>query len=238
MTTKRKTATCKNCSVIFSAYRSHREPKYCSSACYDEARTGAKRGHYSEPQIKQCVACQQEFYVGSTRSGCKIKRQKYCSNTCKNQGRTVTPKQTAKELGLIDLGYLTGFMDGEGTISLQYHTHGIRLRVSAANTHRSTLERIKEITGVGAVFVAHKATERSQESYTWSVSSRAAYGLLQQMLPYLQIKREQAELCISAYERLLQPHLKFDKTWQQEYLDKIAKLNSRGAAKIALLREG
>lgn len=232
-----KTVLCQHCSKEFSAYVTHRDAKYCSGECYRLARVGVKRGSRTPIITKQCIACGQDFLTGSSRSGLAKRTARYCSLLCRNKGRVVPSKQTARILTEAQKGYVAGFMDGEGTISLQWHTHGLRLRLSAVNTNKEALDKLCEWTGAGAVFIGHEQTEKRQRTYTWSYSSRVAYEVLQQILPHLIIKKEQALLCMSAYERLQDHRQKFDTRWQKEYLAQITKLNARGVAKLAILQE-
>lgn len=59
-------------------------------------------------------------------------------------------------------------------------------------------------------------------------NSEAAESILQQVRPYLRIKHEQADICLDAQERLRNPALKADRSWQYEYRDRVRALNQRG----------
>jgi hypothetical protein len=46
--------------------------------------------------------------------------------------------------------------------------------------------------------------------------------------PYLIIKREQADLALATQERLRHPAFKADRTWQEEWRQRMKQLNARG----------
>jgi hypothetical protein len=60
------------------------------------------------------------------------------------------------------------------------------------------------------------------------VNADGAESVLRQALPYFVTKRPQAELAISFQERLRDPALKADRSWQLEALARMKRLNRRG----------
>ena len=59
-------------------------------------------------------------------------------------------------------------------------------------------------------------------------SGGAALSLLEQILPYLIVKKPQAELAILFQNKLSNPADKADRNWQKETKDKMALLNHKG----------
>jgi hypothetical protein len=102
--------------------------------------------------------------------------------------------------------------------------------VCITNCDYGVLDWVMQKTGVGAS-VMRKARENvnCRLSYQWVCYSEAAESLLRQLLPYLQIKRRQAELAISVQERLRVPAEKADRSWQAEVVSISKGLNKRGA---------
>lgn len=66
--------------------------------------------------------------------------------------------------------------------------------------------------------------------FRWELGSLQAAELLKQILPYLQIKREQAELFIELTELKLKskPSHRFAEERQFEIVERIRELNQRG----------
>ena len=106
-----------------------------------------------------------------------------------------------------DLAYLAGFFDGEGCVAAYVlkrpptaksrAVRGTRLYVTAANTDRRPLDRFAERFG-GAVYVSDKGGTRTdgfnrRESFVWMLWGKAAQAALAEMLPFLVVKKAQAE---------------------------------------------
>lgn len=97
------------------------------------------------------------------------------------------------------LGYIAGFVDGEGSIGLKkigvegyYGAH-----VKVVNTNRNILDALMDVTCIGKVSLCGKATEKHKSSYIWRVHSVVdIYCLLLSIEPYLYIKKPQAKLAI------------------------------------------
>ena len=98
----------------------------------------------------------------------------------------------------MDVRYLAGLFDGEGYVSLcrhHIHTSSIALKVGVVNTYRPVLEEIKSLFG-GAIYTIRKETERHRQCYSWVATTTFAETFLKAVLPYLHIKRRQAEIGI------------------------------------------
>lgn len=96
------------------------------------------------------------------------------------------------------LSYLAGFLDGEGCIQIsktqrknynpEYH-----LSLTASQIHPEPLKMLKYKFG-GSIFVRKSSTGRNLG--VWGVSAKQAAKVLEEILPYLVVKKEQAELAI------------------------------------------
>jgi hypothetical protein len=99
-----------------------------------------------------------------------------------------------------DLAYLAGLLDGEGTLGVYGRTEkGRREYVVAcvvANTSTTLMEWL--VTKFGGSYKARKQTNKGWKvCYGWSIHDRRKIAdLLPHVLPYLVIKKEQAELML------------------------------------------
>ncbi len=95
-----------------------------------------------------------------------------------------------------DLIYLAGLIDGDGSVCIcktQRKTASYLLRVQVDMTHESTIEWIGQRFG-GTVRLHKANTKRpnNRDSYVWIVSQENAGKVLDDILPYLKTKKEQA----------------------------------------------
>ena len=110
-----------------------------------------------------------------------------------------------------DLAYAAGFFDGEGSIGIYHHRKKTcksgwqnGLRVRGYNTNEMVIRWFEYNFG-GSVH-KKKAEANRQQGYVWNADSRIAYQFLKQVLPYLKVKKSQAELALSFQERRQPTH--------------------------------
>ena len=109
-----------------------------------------------------------------------------------------------------ELAYTAGFFDGEGSISIIKYNPSVRcsiptfsLVVKVTNNDKVVLEQLKGWFG-GSV----SPQNRGYRTYEWQVTSLLAKSFLEQVLPYLIIKKDRACLGIefqkhkSSYKKL------------------------------------
>lgn len=229
--TKPGRAVYKECEFCLAGFRvcpSNTANRFCSRKCYNLSRKGVKTGMRTEVTVATCPACLKGFLQGSSRSGYSLKRNKFCSIECKSVGRIIPAKQVAKEIDLQWLSYVAGILDGEGCIGVTWHSRGIRIRVAVANTSRALIDKLVELTGLGCVAFRPRPNVKHKDVYTWIIQSGGALSVLKQCRPFLVVKAEQADIAIEAHERLQQPHMRFDLTWQKEFKERMNALNKRG----------
>lgn len=99
----------------------------------------------------------------------------------------------------IQLAYLAGFFDGEGTISILKRKKGNWnvshfIRVSIGQKDGATLDWVKENFG-GNVY-----NVKRDNSFTWAISDFKAYEFVKTISPFLRYKKPQADLAIKFYE--------------------------------------
>ena len=201
--------------------------KYCSPACSYASREGKPRPSMQKRVTKACVVCGTEFETGG-RAGKSDKA--FCSTECRRKGRYRTGR-TCAELAPLDAAYLAGFWDGEGSFMLHGRNgpnSSISFRVVAVASKPQVIEWIVNVTGIGRVQVWDAKNPKWAPRWTWTVNGDGAESFTRQLLPYLKLKREQAELGVQFQERLRDPSMKADRAWQEDWRQRMRNLNQRG----------
>ena len=100
--------------------------------------------------------------------------------------------------------YIAGFVDGEGCVSItKWQGKNNRTPVYALNLIVSQsgiipLATLMNMTGVGSI---HRKKE-DPENCAWRINPRNAAALLKDILPYLIIRKEEAELAIEFQSKM------------------------------------
>lgn len=112
--------------------------------------------------------------------------------------------------GKVLLAYVAGIIDGEGCIGIK--TNGSQktgakfvIRVSIGHTSEWLISMIHMQFG-GSLYLKYAGSEHHKPAWGWELSSRKAESFLKLILPYLQIKRPQAELALSFQHRKVPGH--------------------------------
>ena len=98
-----------------------------------------------------------------------------------------------------DLAYVAGIIDGEGTITVVKNGQTSSLRVSVCNTNEWLINWLRFSFG-GSVYKFRKI-EKNKQAWQWMLTCRKARDFIVLVMPYLQIKRPQAELAIQFQNR-------------------------------------
>lgn len=105
----------------------------------------------------------------------------------------------------IDKAWLAAIVDGEGSICFQERERAteaphIGPRLSIVNTNRALLDRVTEITSVGAGSTPsprlRKDGNEGRPVFTWQVSNDKAARIIAAIRPYLVAKARQADLAL------------------------------------------
>ena len=118
----------------------------------------------------------------------KLTREQIRSITRQLNGSSPT-----REASDLEKAWSAGFFDGEGSINILNPTvaTGYRMKVTCAQKkHAAPLEKIHEIWGGR---IGHNA---KRDIFLWAASSVQASNFLQDILPYLLVKKDQAVLAI------------------------------------------
>jgi hypothetical protein len=224
-----KTLTCENCGKEFirDTRNLHKDSKYCSRKCYHAAKIGTTRPDLWKRTEKVCPVCGRTFITGGRAGNV---RQVTCSDECQRASR-YRHGMRANQLSPVDAAYIAGFVDGEGSILLTTRKGKAGLKMTVANTNRAIMDWLVSTVGVGSLSNHTKASERNKAGWLWQFNSEAAESLLIQILPYLHIKVEQAKLGLETQEKLRDPKLNSDRSWQMENIEKMHKLNARAGSK-------
>lgn len=113
--------------------------------------------------------------------------------------------------GVPECAYLAGIIDGEGCVGV-YHRAGPRYgraggtaRVYVCNTDRRILDWIAERFG-GNVYTSRASTQPGWKTvYAWQATGKPAASVINEVLPYLVAKREQALLALEFIETQTNP---------------------------------
>jgi len=106
-----------------------------------------------------------------------------------------------------DLAYCAGVIDSDGTIGVKKSSYGQRVvgdrrspgyseRVCVKQVERGAVDLLKQLFG-GTFYVEHPQAGARRSLYVWQVTDRNAAACLSAVLPYLRIKRLQAENCLA-----------------------------------------
>lgn len=105
------------------------------------------------------------------------------------------------------LAYLAGAMDSDGCISVKRSTYAMRVRGDAGAPVFSERVMFKQVTPEiptllkemfgGSFRVDNPSTPRGRKLYSWQATDLRAVECLRALLPYLRVKRAQAENCLA-----------------------------------------
>ena len=102
------------------------------------------------------------------------------------------------------LGYIAGFIDGEGTISIIKTGNSYKSIIAVYNTKIEALNYIKEKIGIGNVVPNYKTEKNNKHNMVFAYllhNDYVTYHLLNRLLPFLIVKKLQAELVIELCKR-------------------------------------
>lgn len=111
---------------------------------------------------------------------------------------------TRGKISKLTIQYVAGLFDGEGCVNI-YQTKkyvdnriGYELTIAIFNSHKEVIELLQENFG-GCVQKRERGLGRNENwkiGYSWKLSCNQAKNLLEKLLPFLIIKKEQAKIAV------------------------------------------
>lgn len=142
-----------------------------------------------------------------------------------------------KQLSEVEKAYLAGLVDGEGHIGLalgkktkSYHNETYMPNITITNTNLSLLTWIKETTSLGFIFLdSNSRNIKWKTKGCWKLRTNEQIVFLRSILPYLVIKKLQAELLIEFHSLLEERVLSEEKIILRKVIyEELMELNKRG----------
>ena len=130
------------------------------------------------------------------------------------------------------LSYMAGIVDGEGCIAINGSEHKQQLVVTVANSNEPLIRWIALHFG-GHTNINYSENEKHRNSYCWRLYGHQTEGFLKSILPYLIVKKSQAELVLE-FLKILSPAggrtLVTDEFWmiRDGFIQQLKQLNKRG----------
>jgi hypothetical protein len=97
------------------------------------------------------------------------------------------------------LAYLAGIIDGEGCISIFFSRNRHVLQVSCKMTDTQAIDLLHEAFGGGRSKTPKRKGENF-DTWSWTVSNKSANDCLDQLFPYLRVKKYQALIGLLYYK--------------------------------------
>lgn len=128
-----------------------------------------------------------------------------------------------------ELSYLAGFFDADGTVYVAKkpgkRSANYRLRIEVGNTNLAILENYKQaFKGNIYLFIKrspYKDGYNRRPFYRWSLQAHNAMNCLEQLLPFLRVKKRQAQVAIDYQKNRVFYHItpkEVEKQRHQVYL--------------------
>ena len=149
-----------------------------------------------EPVSVVCAGCGSSFLTGGR--GRPKYGTKHCTNACRGVASSKQPD--IRKMSGEEIAWLAGLFDGEGNIAWPRKGNVHSARVSICNTNFELLDKIVEVTGTGSQVGLSRGNDKHAPAKNWTVYGDRAKHLLKLMLPWLIVKRTNAEIVLEAAE--------------------------------------
>lgn len=131
----------------------------------------------------------------------------------------------------VEWAYVAGFVDGEGFIGIVRDNRNsgyfYRVRMEAGNTSKD-IARWLEYKFKRKAVLRDRKNKAHKPMYQWGLTDKLALNFLNQILPYLIIKRRQAELAIKFQSLRVIEAPRINREEQEEIYWQMRKLNKKG----------
>ena len=122
----------------------------------------------------------------------------------------------------MNLAYVAGLMDGEGSIGFTRSRSAMVPRVSITNTDIELLEDLKNAFG-GHIQKLTRGKENWKTAYAWVLNNSKAVDFIEKIEPWLRVKKEQAWL-LYAWDAI-RPG--YGRVWDAEKHDVLSMINAQ-----------
>jgi hypothetical protein len=138
---------------------------------------------------------------------------------------------------IAETAYIAGLIDGEGCIGIyRKKNRGNFIQLTVANTDAEVLEWFRGMVHGNSIRCLKGSLDRGKDCYQLIIDRRRAYAVLQRILPYLRIKRKQAELAVKFKEwqetrrsgEISNQYNGHETKTFQEFYDESRRLNRKG----------
>jgi len=150
-----------------------------------------------------CRDCENAYQVELTHRNIQ-KRRDYLRARRQRIKVEMNPPMVLPSVG--EIGYMAGFVDGEGTITANNRQMfnkeklAVHYRLLIPNTHIGVLEHLQKIWGGRLSLYAKPRKETYNQVYSLYWGGKSCIPILKAILPYLIVKKRQTELVIELSE--------------------------------------
>ncbi|WP_089127384.1 LAGLIDADG family homing endonuclease [Tolypothrix sp. NIES-4075] len=112
-----------------------------------------------------------------------------------------TDLKQCKTLSIVDAAYIAGLVDGEGCLSSYIakcrNSKIVYYRLTIGMSDESVISWLKEVTEIGVIYSQKRKNQTAwKDLHRFESTGQQLIGLLEQITPYLRVKRTQAELIL------------------------------------------
>ncbi len=138
--------------------------------------------------------------------------------------------------------YLAGIIDGEGTVTLTrcHKNQTPSPQLSVSNTDLELLEYIQNLVGCGQIQAKKKSEPHHRQSWHWQTHSvRDNLYILEQIYPFLRVKKLQAGLILRHYRDVTSRNGRYTSELlekKRRLVETVQNLN-RGKSKSSIIRQ-
>ena len=171
----------------------------------------AMRDNDSRPETVTCRVCKETraamMFYWRKDTGRPVRECRVCRRHRLNKrqfARLTLPANPPHELA-----YLAGIIDGEGTIHMAVardrsrdSRHTWRVMLSIANTDEALMKWIQARFGGKYYLREPRQNSAHKRVFRWVRARWDSLGILTAVLPYLVVKRRQANIALTFYQRL------------------------------------
>lgn len=136
---------------------------------------------------------------------------------------------------VVELAWAAGLFDGEGSFSVTKTKDSYSIRANLEMTSLETIEDFNSIVKIGYIRSRKGRGEHRKNTHTWYCQASEAADVARKLLPYLKLKKPQAEKVIEFNDKWQRRH-RVDDPLDYEIMltlnmicDEMRELNHRGS---------